>query len=309
MTSKPEIRENVLLKPMMTMRTGGPARFFAEPSSTQEIIELLNYAEEAKLEVFILGAGSNVIASDEGFDGLVIRLSKNFSALEITEDPDDENFMIIKAQAGCPLSRFGNEAAQEGLTGAQFACGIPGSVGGGVFMNAGAYGGEIKDIAVEIEYIEDGKLKTAGKEEAEFGYRSSLWERLASQGHKVVITGLKARLAKGDKEEILAQVAELRNKRTNSQPLTVPSCGSTFKRPEGYFAGKLIEDSGLKGFALDDSGAQVSPKHAGFVVNNGGTASASDVRKLIKYVQDKVYSDSGVRLQTEVRFLGFGEDE
>ena len=298
------IRENVPLKPLTTMRTGGRASFMAEPSCEEEITELLDYAARNGLEVFILGNGSNVIADDDGFDGLVIKLGNNMSKLTVEDDPEDREFCFIKAGAGCLLSKFGKAAASNGLEGAEFACGIPGSVGGAVFMNAGAYGRDISDIAIEVRYIEGGKMITRKVKKDDFGYRTSFF---AGEGR--IVTELTARLKKGDRERIEAYVKELADRRSASQPLTVPSCGSTFKRPEGYYAGKLIEDSGLKGFKLDDSGAQVSPKHAGFVVNNGGTAGSKDIKKLIRYVQDKVYADSGVRLECEVRFLGRGEME
>ena len=293
------IRRNVELKPLTTMKTGGPAAFFAEPSSEEEIVELLNFAETQGHEVFILGNGSNVIADDKGFDGLIIKLGSNMSQITIEDDPEDPEYGFITAGAGCLLSKFGNQAASEGYEGAEFACGIPGSVGGAVFMNAGAYGRDISDIAYEVRFIEDGQVKDMRVSKDDFGYRTSFF---AHNGR--IVTRLRARLKKGNKEAIDALVKELRDKRTASQPLTVPSCGSTFKRPEGYFAGKLIQDSGLKGFSLDDSGAQVSPKHAGFVVNNNGTAGSEDIKKLINYIQDKVYADSGVRLECEVRFLG-----
>lgn len=293
------IRRDVILKPLTTMKTGGPASYFAEPSSEEEIIELLKYAEENSLEVFILGNGSNVIADDAGFDGLIIKLGNNMSDIKVEDDPKDKEYKIITAQAGCLLSKFGNTAAAEGLEGAEFSCGIPGSVGGAVFMNAGAYGRDISDIAVEVRYIEDGEVKDIEVTKDNFGYRTSFFAH-----NNRIVTRLAARLKKGDPDAINALVKELRDKRTASQPLTVPSCGSTFKRPEGYFAGKLIQDSGLKGFSLDDSGAEVSPKHAGFVVNNGGTAGSEDIKKLINYIQEKVYADSGVRLECEVRFLG-----
>ena len=293
------IRRDVVLKPLTTMKTGGPASYFAEPSTEEEILELLKFAEDNSLEVFILGNGSNVIAEDEGFDGLIIRLGNNMADIKVEPDPADEDYMFITAGAGCLLSKFGNTATTEGLEGAEFACGIPGSVGGAVFMNAGAYGREISDIAVSVRFIEDGEVKDIEVAKDMFGYRTSYF---VNNGR--IVTSLRARLKKGDKDAIEAYVKELRDKRTASQPLTVPSCGSTFKRPEGYFAGKLIQDSGLKGFSLDDSGAEVSPKHSGFVVNNGGTAGSADIIKLIKYVQDKVYEDSGVRLECEVRFLG-----
>lgn len=297
------IRTEVELKPFTTMKTGGPAKFLAEPSTSSEIISCLNYVKENNLKLFVLGAGSNIIVDDEGFDGFVLRLNKEFSNIAIYDDSDCE-YKCISAQAGCPLSKLGNEAADLGLVGAEFACGIPGTVGGAVFMNAGAYGREIKDIATTIEYIEDGELKTIDSKDAEFGYRTSIFKRLVDEGKNIVITNLTIRLPIGDREKVMAYVKELREKRVNSQPLTVPSAGSTFKRPEGYFAGKLIEDSGLRGFSLDDSGAQVSPKHCGFVVNNGGTCGSEDLKKLISYVQNKVYEDSGVQLECEVRFIG-----
>ena len=293
------IRRDVPLKPLTTMKTGGPASYYAEPSSEEEILELLKYAEANSLEVFILGNGSNVIADDKGYRGLIIKLGSNMSDIRVEDDPEDPGYKLITAGAGCLLSKFGNTAAAEGLEGAEFSCGIPGSVGGAVFMNAGAYGRDISDIAIEVRYIEAGEVKAIKVNKDNFGYRTSFF---AHEGR--IVTELTARLKKGDPEAINALVKELRDKRTASQPLTVPSCGSTFKRPEGYFAGKLIQDSGLKGFSLDDSGAEVSPKHAGFVVNNGGTAGSEDIKRLIKYIQDKVFEDSGVKLQCEVRFLG-----
>ena len=297
------IRRDVELKPLTTMRTGGPAAYFAEPSSEEEITALLDYADKKDLEVFILGNGSNVIADDSGFDGLIIKLGNNMSEITVEEDPSDPDNMFITSGAGALLSKLGNTAASEGLEGAEFACGIPGSVGGAVFMNAGAYGADISDIAYEVRYIEDGIVHTRKVSKDDFGYRTSFFAY-----NNRVVTSLRVRLRKGDREKINEYVKELRDKRNNSQPLTVPSCGSTFKRPEGYFAGKLIQDSGLKGFSLDDSGAEVSPKHAGFVVNNGGRAGSSDIRRLIRYIQDKVFADSGVRLECEVRFLGGGKE-
>ena len=297
------IQRDVILKPLTTMKTGGAAAFFAEPSSEEEIIGLINFAKENSLPYFVLGNGSNVIADDDGYDGLVIRLGNKMGEICVQDDAQDPEYKFITAQAGCLLSKFGNTAAAEGLEGAEFSCGIPGSVGGAVFMNAGAYGADISDIAVEVRYIEDGQVKVKEVSKDDFGYRTSFF---AHEGR--IVSGLKARLKKGDKDKINEYVKELREKRTASQPLTVPSCGSTFKRPEGHFAGKLIQDSGLKGFSLDDSGAEVSPKHAGFVVNNGGKAGSKDIKKLIRSIQDKVFADSGVKLECEVRFLG-GKEE
>lgn len=294
-----EIRENVVLKQYTTFKAGGPADMFAEPSDVSELQSLLDRASADSIDTFILGAGSNVLISDKGVRGLVIRLGKNFSGIETTDEGDH---MTIRALAGTPLALLGSRATQEGLAGAEFCCGIPGSVGGAVYMNAGAYGGEIRDIAVEVEYLKDGRINVIPAEECDFGYRHSIFAE--EEMKDAVITALKIRLPKGDREEISARVSELKKKRCASQPIDVPSAGSTFKRPTGYYAGTLIQENGLKGFALDDSGAQVSPKHAGFVVNNGGTASASQIRELIDYVSDTVYKQTGVRLEPEVRMIG-----
>lgn len=299
---EPSILENVRLAPYSTFRTGGPARYFIEPSGEDELIEAFRFAEEKDLEVFILGNGSNCLISDKGFDGLVIRIGKLMG--EISSEIGDDGLTYVTAGAGCLLSRFGNFCADLGLEGAEFACGIPGTVGGAVFMNAGAYGREIKDIAVSVRYLENNEIKEMDASACGFGYRTSVFAKKAESGEMPVILSMKAALPKGDKDKILAYCAELKQKRTSSQPLDVPSAGSTFKRPDGHFAAKLIEDSGLKGFALDDSGAQVSPKHAGFVVNNNGTASAEDILRLIDYISGKVFEDSGVRLEKEVRLVG-----
>ncbi len=296
------VRENVCLKQYSTFRTGGPARYFAEPSCEDELAGAFAFAREKGLKVFVLGNGSNCLISDRGFDGLVIRIGKLMG--DISSEEGKDGLTYVTAGAGCLLSRFGNYCAEAGLEGAEFACGIPGTVGGAVFMNAGAYGREIRDIALSVRYWEDGEVKEISASECGFAYRTSLFDKKAANGESFVIISITAALPKGDKGKILSYVEELKQKRTASQPLDVPSAGSTFKRPEGHFAAKLIEDSGLKGFALDGSGAQVSPKHAGFVVNNNGTASAEDILRLIDYVSGKVYLDSGVRLEKEVRLIG-----
>ncbi len=296
------IQENVPLAGYSTFRCGGPAKYFAEPATGDEVAGLFRLAGEKNWDVFVLGNGSNCLISDEGFDGLVIRIGKNMGRLESEELEDGR--VKITAGAGLSYARFGNYCAELSLTGAEFACGIPGSCGGAVFMNAGAYGGETKDFISSVTYWDGESVKKIDGGLCEFGYRTSLFEKLASAGKDVVILEFEAILSKGNKDEITALVDELRAKRTASQPLDVPSAGSTFKRPEGYFAAKLIEEAGLKGFALDDSGAQVSPKHAGFVVNNGGRASAADVMRLIDYVVEKVFENSGVRLEKEVRLVG-----
>lgn len=295
--SEPAIQNDVSLKQFTTFRCGGPAKLFAEPETEDELLQLLSYAKENNLETFILGLGSNILVSDEGFDGLVIRIGRKLGDISVEEDEDGA---VITAGAGAPLSLLGNTAVKYGLEGAEFCCGIPGSVGGAVFMNAGAYGREIKDIAVSVRYLENGEIKAMDASRCEFGYRTSIFE----SRQDCIVLGLTVRLAKGDPEKISAYVEELKEKRTTSQPLDVPSAGSTFKRPEGYFAGKLIDDSGLRGFKLDESGAQVSPKHCGFVVNNGGTASAADVLRLIRYVQQTVLDKQGVKIEPEVRLIG-----
>ena len=253
-------------------------------------------------DVFILGNGSNCLISDEGFDGLIIRIGKNMSTLTSEELGDGR--VKITAGAGLSYARFGNYCVELSLTGAEFACGIPGSCGGAVFMNAGAYGGETKDFVSSVTYWDGESVKKTDGSRCEFGYRTSLFEKLASEGKDAVILEFEAVLSKGNKDEITAHVEDLRARRTASQPLEVPSAGSTFKRPEGYYAAKLIEDAGLKGFKLDESGAQVSPKHAGFVVNNGGRARASDIMRLIDYVVERVFENSGVRLEKEVCLVG-----
>ena len=296
------ILQNVPLAGYSTFRCGGPARFFAEPSDSGEVAWLFNWARGKNIEVFVLGNGSNCLISDEGFDGLVIRIGKNMGDLTSKELEDGRT--EVTAGAGLPYARFGNYCVEQSLTGAEFACGIPGTCGGAVFMNAGAYGGETKDFVTKVSYWNGYEIRHIDGGQCEFGYRTSLFEKLDSKGETAVILGFEAVLSKGNKDEITAKVDDLRSRRTASQPLDVPSAGSTFKRPEGYFAAKLIEEAGLKGFALDDSGAQVSPKHAGFVVNDGGTAKASDVIRLIDYVVEKVYETSGVRLEKEVRLVG-----
>ena len=296
------ILENVPLAGYSTFRCGGPAKFFAEPATGDEVARLFRLAGEMNWDVFVLGNGSNCLISDEGFDGLVIRIGKNMS--ELSSEELEDGRVKITAGAGLSYARFGNYCTELSLTGAEFACGIPGSCGGAVFMNAGAYGGETKDFITKVTYWDGQAIRTIDGSECDFGYRTSLFEKLNSEGKTAVILGFEAILSKGNKDEITAKVDDLRSRRTASQPLDVPSAGSTFKRPEGYFAARLIEDAGLKGFALDDSGAQVSPKHAGFIVNNGGTAKASDIIRLIDYVVEKVFENSGVRLEKEVRLVG-----
>lgn len=284
------VRLHEPMKKHTTFRIGGPADYYLCPHSTEELQKILQICRENKLEFFILGNGSNLLVSDKGYRGVVIQLWKNFSDIE-TED----NTITVKS--GALLSKVAAEALEESLTGMEFASGIPGTMGGAVMMNAGAYGGEMKDIIREVTVLtREGELLTLSKEEMNFGYRTSV---VKEKGYVVISAVLQLR--KGDREEIRKVMDELKERRVTKQPLDMPSAGSTFKRPEGYFAGKLIMDAGLRGFSV--GGAQISEKHCGFVVNKGD-ATAADVLGLIGEVQKRVQEKFGVALEPEVKFLG-----
>lgn len=284
------VRQQEPMNKHTTFRIGGPADFYLCPHSTKEVQEVVEICKEENLPYFILGNGSNLLVSDKGYRGVVIQLWKNFSDITVTG-------CCIQAKAGALLSKVAGEALEAGLTGMEFASGIPGTIGGAAFMNAGAYGGEMKDIIKSVKVLdENGEIQILQKEELKMGYRTSI---VKEKGYTVL--GVELELAKGNPEEIRNKMEDLKKRRTTKQPLEMPSAGSTFKRPEGYFAGKLIMDSGLRGFSV--GGAQVSEKHCGFVVNKGG-ATAMDVLTLIQEVQKKVKEVFGVELETEVRFLG-----
>lgn len=273
-----------------TFRIGGPADFYLCPHSTKEVQEIVEICKEENLPYFVLGNGSNLLVSDKGYRGVVIQLWKNFSDITVKD-------CCIQAKAGALLSKVATEALEAGLTGMEFASGIPGTIGGAAFMNAGAYGGEMKDIIKSVKVLDtQGEVRVLPKEELKMGYRTSI---VKEKGYTVLSVELE--LSKGNREEIRNTMEDLKERRTSKQPLEMPSAGSTFKRPEGYFAGKLIMDSGLRGFSV--GGAQVSEKHCGFVVNKGG-ATAMDVLTLIREVQRRVKEQFGVDLETEVRFLG-----
>lgn len=286
--------DNVKLQEPMsrhtTFRIGGPADFYLCPHSTKEVQEIVEICKEENLPYFVLGNGSNLLVSDKGYRGVVIQLWKNFSDITVKD-------CCIQAKAGALLSKVAAEALEAGLTGMEFASGIPGTIGGAAFMNAGAYGGEMKDIIKSVKVLDtQGEVRVLPKEELKMGYRTSI---VKEKGYTVLSVELE--LSEGNREEIRNTMEDLKERRTSKQPLEMPSAGSTFKRPEGYFAGKLIMDSGLRGFSV--GGAQVSEKHCGFVVNKGG-ATAMDVLTLIREVQRKVKEQFGVDLETEVRFLG-----
>ena len=272
-----------------TFRVGGPAELLLTPSAKQlpEVMRILN---KHRCPVTVIGNGSNLLVSDRGVQGVVVQLGKEMK--EIRAEGES-----ITAQAGALLSAVANRALEEGLTGFEFAAGIPGSLGGACVMNAGAYGGEMKDVIGEVTLLTpEGEVRAVPADQMEFGYRTSIAARTGA-----IVLGAGIQLQRGDKDEIRARMEELREKRVSKQPLEYPSAGSTFKRPEGYFAGKLIQDAGLRGFAV--GGAQVSEKHCGFVVNKGG-AAAADVAELMRRVSDKVEEQFGVRLEPEVKRLG-----
>ena len=271
-----------------SFRIGGPAAVFAQPASAQELAALLRLAKSRGIRPRILGAGTNVLAPDEGLRELVICTKDALTGLSVLDGGE------LAAYAGETLARTAVFARNHALTGLEFAHGIPGTVGGGIYMNAGAYGGEMKQVAVRTTVLTmDGELHVFASEEQGFSYRTSAFETMDAIIVKTVF-----RLAPGDREEISARMQELMEKRRASQPLELPSAGSTFKRPEGAYAGALIQQAGLKGVCV--GGACVSEKHAGFAVNTGG-ATAKDVRELIELVQKRVYETSGFQLQPEVR--------
>ena len=286
----PQLLLNEPMSKHTTFRIGGPADVFISVSDESELTAVIKEAKTQNVPFMIMGNGSNMLVGDKGIRGLVIQIAGAMSEYEISGT-------TIKAQAGILMSKLAAAALKAGLTGFETLSGIPGTLGGGIFMNAGAYGGELKDIIKSVTYIDDeGHINTIDNSECEFGYRKSVF----SGGGKYILSAV-LELKKGDEAEIRRLMADYNKRRSDKQPLNLPSAGSTFKRPEGYFAGKLIQDAGLMGCSI--GGAQVSEKHAGFVVNKGG-ATAKDVLDLIVYVQKTVYEKYGVNLETEVRLIG-----
>ena len=272
-----------------SFRVGGPARRMAFPERGEQLVLLMRFAQACGARPLVIGNGSNLLVADEGLDRLVV----NTSAMnQITREED-----LLTAGAGVSLARLADFACKQGLTGLEFAHGIPGSVGGAVCMNAGAYDGEMKQVVerVTILFPEEGVKKLSG-EEMDFSYRHSL----LSDHPEAVVLSASFRLSSGDAELIREKMRELMTRRKTSQPLEYPSAGSTFKRPVGYFAGTLIDQCGLKGFTV--GGAQVSEKHAGFVINRGG-ATFADVMGVIRGVQERVLAEKGVRLEPEVKII------
>ena len=288
-----EIRENEPMSEHCSFKIGGPARLMLLPSSAEEAASALAILRSSGAQVLIVGSCTNLLIPDEGYPGAVVRMSKPASSMELLDAAR------IRAQAGATLNALAVFAARHGLTGLEFAHGIPGSVGGGVAMNAGAYGGEMRDVLESAEYVDkDGAIRTLSGDALGLSYRHS-----AFSDTDKLITSAVFRLTPGDGEAVRARMNELIEKRRASQPLDMPSAGSTFKRPETGYAAALIDEAGLKGLRV--GGAMVSTKHAGFVVNAGG-ATYSDVIELMREVRRRVYEFSGVLLEPEVKIIGPG---
>jgi len=272
-----------------TFRVGGPADIMVQPSSAEEVVAAISTAKELGQPVFVMGNGSNLLVRDGGMEGVVVLLGEKMSKITV-------HGRKIHAEAGAMLSRLSREALNAGLKGLVFASGIPGTVGGAVVMNAGAYGGQMSDVLVRAKVLTDGEIRWMSREELEMGYRTT--KPLKEGG---IVLEAEFELEEGDIAALTEETNELSRRRREKQPLSLPSAGSTFKRPEGYFAGALIEQANLKGVSV--GGAQVSELHAGFVVNTGG-ATASDILGLMKKIQDTVYEINGVMLEPEVRIVG-----
>ena len=280
----------VSMKNYTSFKVGGPAELFLSPEDAGQTAKLVRFCEKEEIPVFVLGKGSNLLVSDRGIKGAVIYTGKQCGISLV-----DEN--TVRAQSGASLAQLCTFALENSLSGLEFAYGIPGTVGGAVFMNAGAYGGEMKDVLLNSEYVStDGTSGELDNEAMELSYRHSAYEN-----SNLVITAASVRLAPADRNEIKSTMNDILARRKEKQPLEYPSAGSTFKRPEGNFAGALIEQCGLKGISV--GGAQVSEKHAGFIINRGG-ATAADILSLIKHVQARVKAQTGVSLETEIRLIG-----
>lgn len=272
-----------------TFRIGGPARYFVEPGTAEDLAAAIGLCREEKMPFYIIGNGSNLLVDDEGYDGVIL-CTERLNRCRVEGDE-------VTAQAGILLSRMARAAAEAELTGFEFAAGIPGTLGGAAVMNAGAYGSELKDVLVWARILDrDGQVRTLDAQKLQLGYRSSC---IGAEGYVVLEACVK--LCRGDRKAIEGRMEELAARRREKQPLEYPSAGSTFKRPEGHFAGKLIMDAGFAGYSV--GGAKVSEKHCGFVINTGD-ATARDVRRLISEIQEQVKERFRVDLEPEIVFLG-----
>lgn len=281
---------NEEMKKHTTFRIGGAAEAFADVSSVEEIKALIRICKENNYPYMVVGNGSNLLVSDKGIRGLVIHIGKNMSKCRA-------NGGRLNVEAGAMMSAVAKLACENSLSGFEELSGIPGTVGGGIYMNAGAYGGEIKDVLESVTYLDENlEVYKKSSEELELGYRTSIFQK-----RPYIILSCVIKLSKGNQDEIKKKMADYKSRRNAKQPITVPSAGSTFKRPVGYFAGKLIQDSGLMGYSI--GGASVSELHAGFIVNNNN-ATARDVMDLISHIRKTVYEKFGVQLEPEVKLTG-----
>ena len=282
--------ENMPLSRLCTFGTGGSADLYITPPDLPALLQVLDWLKANEIPFFLLGRGSNILASDEGYRGAVVSLKKHLNKICIYQN-------TLVAEAGAMLQDTARAAQIAGLSGLEFASGIPGTVGGGLFMNAGAYGGELKDVVrLATVIFEDGSVEEMTAKEMELSYRHSVF----SEKPRIILS-VEMELENGDPAKILEKTEELNARRREKQPLEYPSAGSTFKRPEGHYAGALIEEAGLKGFSF--GGACVSEKHAGFVINKGN-ATSSDIFTLTELIREKVFENSGVKLEREIRLLG-----
>ena len=289
-----QIKKEEPLSRHTTFRVGGPAEYLVTPEISQ-IPDVVALCRQQEVPLTIIGNGSNLLISDSGLRGVVLEVGKAASGIRMVDGED------LVVRAGTLLSETANFAAKNGLSGMEFAAGIPGSLGGAVVMNAGAYGGEMKDILSGVRVLtKTGEIKVRPADELDLSYRHS---RMMDE--EEIVLEARLNLTQGSEVVIRARMEELRKKRVEKQPLEYPSAGSTFKRPEGYFAGKLIEEAGLRGYRIGD--AQVSEKHCGFVINRGA-ATAAQILELMQHVQECVRENSGVQLEPEVRLLGFSTD-
>lgn len=290
-----QILKDVPLSNHTSFKVGGPAKYLVYPKKTSQIISIIELCKKNNMPYYVMGKGSNLLVSDKGYEGTIIKLSSNFSNVDISE-LSKEKFLVY-AQAGISLSKMAKRLASKGLAGFEFAAGIPGTLGGAVTMNAGAYGGEINDIIKGATVLDkDCNLINLDKEELELGYRSSIIQKKA-----YIVLAVELIFNKGDSDEIFTKIADLNKRRRSKQPLEYPSAGSAFKRPVDNYAGKLIMDSGLKGYSI--GGAQVSTKHCGFVINKGN-ATAADIYNLLTHIKKVVNEQYGVVLEQEVKMLG-----
>lgn len=292
---KENIRLDELMSKHTTFKVGGAADIFVTPTTIDSIKQVINLCKNENIEYYVIGKGSNLLVGDNGYRGVIICIYNTLDNVSVVED--NENMSLVTAGAGITLSKLANVIADNELEGFEFASGIPGTLGGAVTMNAGAYGGEIKDCIVSATVMDnDGNVITIGKDNLDLSYRHSI-----VMEKKYIVLEATFRFAKGNEKAIRDKMLDLNMRRKEKQPLEYPSAGSTFKRPEGYFAGKLIMDSGLAGYAV--GGACVSTKHCGFVINKNN-ATANDIRKLMNNIDSIVYEKYGVHLEPEVRMLG-----